>query len=85
MCTFSLKSASPDVWLLKELRLWKEAAKGKNDEKPNKIIHFRNIEQTEQIPKILEEFANNYEEPKKIIEYYLSSFILIELDFQLWR
>jgi len=29
--------------------------------KSNKIINFRNIEQAEQIPKILEEFANNFE------------------------
>ena len=32
-----------------------------NISKPNKIINFRNIEQTEQIPKILEEFVNNFE------------------------
>ena len=35
-----------------------------NDEKiiiPNKLISFRNIPQTEQIPKILDEFANNFE------------------------
>ena len=29
--------------------------------KSNKIINFRNIEQAEQIPKILEEFVNNFE------------------------
>ena len=32
-----------------------------NNEKSNKIISFRNIGQTEQIPKILDEFANNFE------------------------
>jgi hypothetical protein len=33
----------------------------KNSEKSNKIINFRNIDPTEQIPKILEEFASNFE------------------------
>lgn len=32
-----------------------------NNEKTNKIISFRNIEQAEQIPKILEEFMNDFE------------------------
>ena len=32
-----------------------------NNEKSKKIINFRNIAQTEQIPKILDEFANNFE------------------------
>ncbi len=31
------------------------------EENTGKIINFRNIEQTEQIPKILDEFANNFE------------------------
>lgn len=32
-----------------------------SNEKSNKIINFRNIEQTEQIPRILDEFASNFE------------------------
>ena len=36
-------------------------ASSKNSEKSNRIISFRNIDQTEQIPKILEEFTSNFE------------------------
>jgi len=32
-----------------------------DNEKPGKIIHFRNIDQIEQIPRILDEFASNFE------------------------
>ena len=37
------------------------ASSNQNNGKSNRIISFRNIDQTEQIPKILEEFASNFE------------------------
>ncbi len=37
------------------------ASSPKDHEKSGRIISFRNIEQTEQIPKILDEFASNFE------------------------
>ncbi len=37
------------------------ASTDNSDNTKHKIINFRNIEQTEQIPKILDEFANNFE------------------------
>lgn len=38
-----------------------DSQNNEKEAKSNKIINFRNIEQTEQIPKILEEFVKNFE------------------------
>ena len=38
-----------------------ESATNPDNEKSDKMINFRNIEQSEQIPKILDEFTNNFE------------------------
>ena len=54
-----------------------------SDNTKPKIIHFRNVEQIEQIPRILDEFANNFEfqclekngASAKIIHYFQLLFL----------